>query len=204
PAVEILDLEGWPEVDRLPAGTPELVRGGAADFSLLCQTGLEMGMVVPPGEGILDFVKSLMGSPVGVGALRGEYDDRQLIDGMLSSLLAWGFAHVTAREMPSTEALAKLRAAASRRLARRRRRVAAVDLDTTGSLDHVCEIWSAGETAPEVVLRCSRLSDHEALIGELARRRHTGALRAHHVVVRASDIRCTDPAREALFRLGAA
>src|SRR3978361_2255590 len=78
PAVEILDTE----VDG---------------FSLLCHTDTETGMAVPPGEGLLDFVRALMGKPACVGALRREYDDRALIDEMLSSLLARGFAHLMSR-----------------------------------------------------------------------------------------------------------
>ena len=72
----------------------------AAGGSLLCQGDLGAGMVVPPGEGLLDFVRSLMGRPIAVGALRADYDDRALIDEMLSSLLGRGFAHLTAREAP--------------------------------------------------------------------------------------------------------
>lgn len=184
PAVEILNVE-------------------AAAASLLCQTDLEVGMVVPAGEGLLDFVRSLMGTPVHVGALRDEYDDRKLIDGMLSSLLARGIAHVTSGEAPSDEELAQLRTITYGRVARTRRRAVVIDLEGAASLEQVCAAWSAGETAPEVLLRCSRLSDHETAWQELARRRHAGALRAHHVVVRVADVRCDEGTREALFRLGA-
>jgi len=185
PAVEVLHVE-------------------AAEFSLLCHSDLEMGMVVPPGEGILDFVKSLMGVPVSVGALREEYDDRELIDGMLSSLIARGFAHASSREAPSAGELARLRAAAYRGLAPARRRVVAIDLDARAPLEQVRAAWTAGDTAPEVVLRCSRLSDHAAALGELAGQRHDGGLRAHHVVVRAHDVRCEPGVCESLLRLGAA
>ena len=185
PAVEILNVE-------------------AAAYSLLCQTDLEVGMVVPPGEGLLDFVRSLMGTPARVGALRDEYDDRRLIDGMLSSLLAHGVAHVTSREAPSDEELARLRTTTYGRVARTRRRVVVIELGGAGSLQQRCAGWSAGETAPEVRLRCSRLSDHKPELEELARRRQAGALRAHHVVVQAADVRCDGDTRDALVRLGAA
>jgi ubiquinone/menaquinone biosynthesis C-methylase UbiE len=160
------------------------------EFSLLCQTDLEVGMVVPPGEGLLDFVRSLMGKPARVGALREEYDDRKLIDEMLSSLLAHGFARVMPHEGPPA--------------ARALRRAVVIDLDAIATIEELCALWSAGETAPEVLLRCLRLSDHNATLRELAHRRAAGTLRAHHVVVRASDVRCDGDVREFVVRLGAA
>lgn len=183
PAVEILPVE-------------------SAEFSLLCQTALEVGMVAPPGEGILGFVRSLQAAPVQIGALRDEYDDRGLVDGLLSSLLGHGFAHVTSPEAPSDQALARLRA--DRCAARGLRRRVAVDLDDPGSLDRGVGAWSAATTAAEVMLRCARLADHAATLAELARRRLAGALRAHHVIVRTADARCDPSTREALLQLNAA
>jgi ubiquinone/menaquinone biosynthesis C-methylase UbiE len=171
PAVEILDTE----VD---------------EFSLLCQTDLAVGMAVPPGEGLLDFVRSLMGKPVRLGALRAEYDDRALVDEMLSSLLAHGFAHIAPPDGPPPQ--------------RPLRRAVVIDLDAVAAPGTLGALWSAGEAAPEVLLRCARLSDHNATLRELARRRAAGALRAHHVVIRARDVRCDDDLRAALVRLGAA
>jgi SAM-dependent methyltransferase len=185
PAVEILGVE-------------------VAGCSLLCQTDLELGMVVPEGEGLLDFVRALMGQPVRVAALRAEYDDRALVDEMLASLLWHGFAHVTPPQAPSDEELARLRGSAERALAGTLRRVVAIDLDAAASLDDVRAAWSAGQPAPEVLLRCARLSDHGAALGELARLRQAGRLRAHHVVARAADVQCDEPTRASLVRLGAA
>jgi SAM-dependent methyltransferase len=167
----------------------EILNAKIDECSLLCQTDLGVGMVVPPGEGLLDFVRSLAGKPVRIGALREEYDDRRLIDEMLSSLLARGFARVTLHEGPPAPAL---------------RRTVEIDLDAVASLEDLCAHWSAGETAPEVLLQCVRLSDHRATLGELARRRAAGALRAHHVVVRTGDASRGADAAEFLVRLGAA
>jgi ubiquinone/menaquinone biosynthesis C-methylase UbiE len=174
----------------------------ASAFSLLCQTALEVGMVAPPGEGILDFVRSLQAAPVQVGSLREDYDDRALVDGLLASLLAHGFAHVTSHDAPSAEALTRLRA--DRSAARGLRRRVAVDLDVPGALEQRVAAWSAGTTAAEVELRCARLADHAAPLAELARRRQAGALRAHHIIVRTADARCDPSTREALLRLNAA
>jgi SAM-dependent methyltransferase len=169
----------------------EILQTQVDEFSLLCHTGLEVGMAVPPGEGLLDFVRSLMGKPAQLAMLRAEYDDRDLIDEMLSSLLARGYAHLASshQELPPAPAL---------------RRAVTIDLDAIGSIEELCVLWSAGEAVPEVLLRCSRLSAHTATLGELARHRAAGTLRAHHVVVRASEVRCDADARKFLVRLGAA
>lgn len=158
--------------------------------SLLCQTDLGVGMVVPPGEGLLDFVRSLTGKLVRIGVLREEYDDRKLIDEMLGSLISHGFAHLTPPESPL--------------VARPLRRAVVIDLDAIASIEELGALWSAGETAPEVLLRCSHLSNHTATLGELAHRRAAGTFRAHHVVVRVNDARCGLDARDFLVRLGAA
>ena len=170
PAVEILNTE----VD---------------ECSLLCHTGLDTGMVVPPGEGLLDFVRSLSGKPARVGALREEYDDRDLIDEMLASLLARQFAHVLAPHNASGTGVAL-------------RRAVAIDLDEARfSAGELCALLGPGA---EVLLRCSHLSDHHKLLGELATRRAAGMIRTHHVVVRCSDGRCGADTRDFLVRLGAA
>jgi SAM-dependent methyltransferase len=168
----------------------EILNATIDECALLCQTDLGVGMVVPPREGLLDFVRSIADKPVRIGVLREEYDDRRLIDEMLSSLLARGFASVTPHEGPLA--------------AYARRRAVEIDLDAVVSVQDVCAHWSAGETAPEVLLRCARLTDHRATLGELARRRAAGALRAHHVVVRTSDASHGADAGELLVRLGAA
>lgn len=170
PAVEVLDAQ----VERC---------------SFLCHTGLDTGMVVPPGEGLLDFVRSLTGAPALVGALRREYDDAELVDAILASLLARGFAHVASDGGGAVVAPAP------------RRRAVVIDLDAGPSVDDVCARWGAGATAPEVLLRCARLTDHGATLRGLAARRADGALAAHHVVVRAADVACDAGTLDALVRL---
>lgn len=159
------------------------------ECSLLCHTDLGVGMVVPPGEGLLDFVRSLRGQPARVGTLREEYDDHKLIDEMLASLIARGFAHVTRPEgLPPAQKL---------------RRVVTIDLDAGASPSEVCELCS-GETAPEVLLHCSRISDHSKMLEDIGHHRAIGTLRAHHVVVRTTDVRCGADIRASLVRLGSA
>ena len=143
-----------------------------------------------PAKGSSNFVRSLKGTPKRVGALRKEYDDHDLIDRMLSSLLGLGFAHPISRHGPVVMRTAL-------------RRAVVIDLDVGAALEDVCAQWNAGKTAPEVLVLCSRLSDHATTLRELADRRAAGILRAHHVVVRALDIRCGAEIIELLARLRA-
>ncbi len=185
PAVEILEAS----VDR---------------FGLLCHTGLDVGMAVPPGEGLLDFVTALMEKPVRIGELREQFDDQQLVDDMLASLRAHGFAHETTNRAPSPLELLQLRSAADALRARSLRRQVVINLDTPALHEQLIAQWNAGPSAPDVLLCCERLVDHQATFGRLAHLRQDGALRAHHVTVQTSDLRCDDAMRTALLRLGAA
>lgn len=166
PAVEVLDVE-------------------ADGASLLCHTGLDAGMVVPPGEGLVDFVRSLGGEPARVGDLRRAWDAPDLVDEMLSSLVGRRFALVDpdgAAVVPSPPLHPAV----------------VVDLDAGPPR------WASDGPAPEVLLRCARLSDHAAAFGELAARRAAGALHADHVVVRAFDVLGDGGMLRSLLRLGAA
>lgn len=111
PAVEILeyDLDG---------------------YRLLCHCHAEMGMVVPPGEGLLEFVAALMEKPVQLGKLRGAFDNQQLIETLLYSLRMQGFMHVTSGVAPSTEELAHLRNTAGQKHNRILRQFIVIDLDS--------------------------------------------------------------------------
>lgn len=184
PAVEVLGVE-------------------VAGHALLCHLELDVGMAVPPGDGLLDFVTSLRGAPVAVRALRAGYDDHALIDEMLGSLRRHGFVQVTSSAPPPDDAWPALREAAGRAMARGRRRPIDVDLDGGGGDGALDAIGSAGGAA-EVLLRCARLADHAAMFDELARRRRAGALRVHHTIVRTVDARCDAATRAGLVRLGAA
>lgn len=181
PAVEVLDIE----ID---------------ECRLLCHGVFEVGMAVPPGEGLLEFVHALIGQPVGVGDLRRKFDDRQLIDSMLASLSAHGFVHVTSEARPSGEELARLRTEAAQRRASSLRRSIVVDLDVPETIDH---LLSSGDTAIEVLFRCGRLIEHAGVLATLARARQRGELRTHHATLHTTDARCDRDTCESLVRLGA-
>src|ERR1043165_5430152 len=79
------------------------------EHRLLSHGHFEVGMVVPPGEGLLEFVAALMGRPVRLGTLRAQFDDQSIIDKILASLYQHGFVHLTSQTKPSPEELAHFR-----------------------------------------------------------------------------------------------
>ena len=164
----------------------EILAEEVDDHALLCHAALEVGMAVPPGEGLLDVVRALMGGPARAGDLRARYDDGELFDEILTSLVSRGFARVTPVQPAAAASL---------------RRAIVIDLD---AVHNVAQAWKAGGPTPEVLLRCARIADHASTIRKLASDRRSGSLRAHKVVIRTSDVRCNDATRESLLRLGAA
>jgi SAM-dependent methyltransferase len=169
PAVEILTAKSLPD-------------------PLLCHTDLGVGMVLPRSQPIVEFVRSLAAAPVRVGSLREDYDDRDLVNALLSSLLEHRFARVTSRETLESA---------------RRRRTIEIDLDAKGSLERARAAWQDAP-AVDLLLHSSRIDDHEPVFAELARLRRSGELRARLVVVRGADVRCSDATRASLVKLGAA
>src|SRR6185503_3342165 len=125
------------------------------EYRLLCHSHFEVGMAVPPGEGLLAFVIALNGNPISVGALRENFDDQQLLDKILTSLRLHGFVHLTSQAMPSIPELGHLRNIVERARETILRRSIVVDLDVPGSMEHLCANLNTGETPPEVLLRCA-------------------------------------------------
>ncbi|KVN17153.1 hypothetical protein WT09_12970 [Burkholderia stagnalis] len=183
PAVEMLDVE-------------------IAEHRFLCHGYFEVGMAVPPGEGLSDFVAELAGKPVNVGALRKGFDDQHLIDTMLAALRQHGFLHVTSARVPSADELAQLRLLAAE--SRRTRLCHTIDVHLdTASADAIRARVEAESTAPQLHLRCARIGDHASTLAELARLRQAGLLRLHHTVVQAVDPGCDADVVQSLRRLDA-
>ncbi|WGS47904.1 methyltransferase domain-containing protein (plasmid) [Burkholderia sp. JSH-S8] len=183
PSVEMLDVE-------------------IAEHRFLCHGDFEVGMTVPPGEGLSDFVAELAGKPVSVGALRKGFDDQHLIDTMLTALRQHGFLHVTSEGVPSADDLAQLRRSATE--SRRTRLCHTIDLHLDAvSADAIRARVDAESTAPQLLLRCTRIGDHASILAELARLRHAGRLRLHHTVVQAANPGCDADVVQSLRRLGA-
>ncbi|MDQ1738572.1 MAG: hypothetical protein QOE53_224, partial [Pseudonocardiales bacterium] len=130
PAVEVLDTE----ID---------------EHRMLSHGYFEVGMVVPPGEGLLQFVTALSQQPVNLGALRAKFDDQEVIDKMLASLCQHGFLHGTAQTKPSAEELADLRGIAEQARSQTLRRSIVLDLDALLSIEQIAARLSAEGSAPE-------------------------------------------------------
>lgn len=184
PAVKVLDTE-------------------IAEHRLLSHGYFEVGMVVPPGEGLLTFVTALVQRPVNLGVLRAKFDDQEIIDKMLASLRQHGFLHVTAQAEPSAEALADLREMAERARSQTLRRSLVFDLDVPRSIEQLRACLDAEGPAPELLLLCARLADHGQDFAELARLRQAGTVRMHHTVVRTCELSGDRELCRSLIRLGA-
>jgi ubiquinone/menaquinone biosynthesis C-methylase UbiE len=183
PAVEVLDVE-------------------IAEYGFLCHCHFEVGMTMPPGEGLLDFVADLADKPVRVGALRKSYDDQRLVEEMLTALRQHGFLHVTSQETPPAGELARLRRLAAERRQASLRNTVVQDL-MVASAEAIRAGIEGQPIAPLLQLRCTRLGDHAATLAGLAGLRKAGQLRLHHTVVQVSDAACDAGVARSLRRLGA-
>lgn len=181
----------------------EMLGVEVAGYRLLCHGHFEVGMAVPPGEGLSDFVAALAGEPVRVGALREGFDDQHLIDTMLTALRQHGFLHLTSQVSPPAGELELLRQMAEDIRRTTLCRTVALDLDVAPTDDIRARI-EAEATAPELHLRCARLADHAAPLAELARLRQEGRLRLHHAMVQTADLTRGADVVQSLRRLGAA
>lgn len=185
PAVEVLAVE-------------------VSEYRLLCHGHFEVGMAVPPGDGLLEFVTTLKGKPVRVGELREEFDDQEIIEKMLDSLIQHGFIYETSQAGPSTEELARLRTLAEQTRQKTVRRVVVIDLDVPISIDDLCARLNAEESPAELQLRCARLADHKLTLAALAQLRLVGTVAMYRTTLQTADVTCDEEICQSLIRLGAA
>lgn len=184
PAVELLDVE-------------------VGEYQLLGHGYFEVGMAVPPGEGLMDFVLALRQEPILVGRLRESYDDHLLVDKMLAALRLHGFLHETSQKTPSIEELEHLRSLAAQLRKKTLRPTLTMDLDSSVSVEQIRIELKSASIAPVLVLRCSQLSEQKSLFAELARLRQAGMIRIHHIVIQTTHLTCDSATRQSLLRLGA-
>jgi SAM-dependent methyltransferase len=181
----------------------EVLAAEVGEHRLLCHRHFEVGMAVPPGDGLLDFVSTLRGEPIGVGALREQFDDQELVSEVLANLSLHGFVHVTTPFAPTDDELGHLRdLAAEARLGTVRRSIV-VDLDARMSIEDLCACFEGEAVPPEVLLRCTRLADHAMTLAALARLYQSGALPLHQTVVQTADATGDRALCRSLLRLGA-
>jgi SAM-dependent methyltransferase len=181
----------------------EILEDEIGEYRLLCHSHFEVGMAVPPGEGLLAFITALMGKPVCVGALREEFDDQQLLDKLLASLRLHGFVYETQEVVPSIEELERLRSRTEQARNKKVRRSLVIDLDVSKSIDHLYAQLSTEEIPPEVLVLCARLTEHKVVLAELAHLRQVGAVRMHSVVLQTAELTCDTEICKLLVRLGA-
>lgn len=174
-----------------------------AEHQLLCHGHFEVGMAVPPGDGLSDFVTGLVGKPVRVGVLRKGFDDQSLIETMLAALRQHGFLHVTSQAVPSADELTRLRRSAEDSRRTKLCHTIALHLDAV-SADEIRARVGAEVIAPELHLLCMRLADHAATLAKLASLRQAGQLRLHHTTIQTADLTFGADVVQSLRRLGAA
>lgn len=180
----------------------EMLGVEVGEHRLLCHGELEVGMAVPPGEGLIGFVTALADKPIRVGVLRKGFDDGHLIDTMLAALRQHGFLHVTSQAAPAADELAQLRRLAEDSRRARLCHTISLHLDAA-SADDIRARVEVEATVPELHLRCARLADHAATLAELASRRQAGALRLHHATIQTGDLTGGADVVQSLRRLGA-
>ncbi len=175
---------------------------GAGEYHLLSHGHFEAGMVVPPGDGLLAFVTALR-QPINLAHLRAQFDDQDMIDKMLASLLRHGFIHVTSPSPLSAEELARHRSIARETRDLALRHTVVIDLDTPISAEKICDRLREETAAPELLLQCARLADHKALFAELARLRQSGVIRIHQTIVQTGRLSGDPDLCRSLNRVGA-
>lgn len=180
----------------------ELLAGEHSGSRILCHRELEMGLSVPPGEGLVEFITSLIGAGISEASLRDGFDDRALVEELLSSLRRHGFLLV-AQSLPSGEELASLRLAARRRRIDAARPALVFDLDKEAPLEVIRDQLPDRRAPADLLLWCVKLADHGAAFARLAELRNQGLLQLHHTVVRTRDVVCDIGTRRALLQLSA-
>lgn len=172
----------------------ELFDTGQSGWAL-CHKALCTGLIIPPGEGLLELLRELA-QPRATRALVEEYGDQDLVEAIIGGLLERGFAH-RAGEDPRT-ARERARGQAGQRV------TLPVDLDTPGALEQALGVAARGEPPPALELTCVRLSDHAEALSHLAELRGSGQLRLHGVTVLTSNLEVPARLLSQLIHLGAA
>jgi SAM-dependent methyltransferase len=172
----------------------ELFETGPSGWAL-CHTALCTGLIVPPGEGLLDLLRELA-RPRAVGALVDEYGSRDLVEAIVGGLLERGFAHRAGEDPQAARERATGHSSP--------RDTLSVDLDKPGELEHALGVATRGEPPPALELTCARLAGHAETLSKLAELRGSGQLRLHAVTILTSDLEAPASLLSRLLQLGAA
>jgi ubiquinone/menaquinone biosynthesis C-methylase UbiE len=172
----------------------ELFDTGQSGWAL-CHNALYTGLIVPPGEGLLDLLRELA-QPRATSALVDEYGDRDLVEAIVGGLLERGFAHPAGEDLQVSRERARSRAGL--------RDTLPVDLDIPGALESALRVSARGEPPPALELTCARMADHAEALSHLAELRGSGQLRLHGVTVLTSNLEVPAGLLSQLLRLGAA
>ena len=207
------------EQDRLAPGLPdgplpddvsvmldpsvELLDDGLLGYRLLAHGHFNVGMAIPPGEGLLAVVAALQQRPIRIGELRARFDNQQIVSAILESLHRYGFLHAAVPSAPTHADLDRLRVRAARLRGAFLRPVFDFSLDEPGLIEAVAGLLAAADRPPDLVLRGGSLDDHAGVLGKLARLRLTSIDQFHSVVVQCQTLSGDPELCRALNQLGA-
>lgn len=172
----------------------ELFETGPSNWAL-GHNALCTGLIVPPGEGLLDLLRELA-QPRAMSALVDEYGDQDLVEAIVRGLLERGFAHRVGEDLRASRERVRCQAGL--------RDTIPVDLDRPGTLEHALGVAARSEPPPALELTCARLADHAEALSHLAELRGNGRLRLHAVTILTSNIEAPVGLLSQLLRLGAA
>lgn len=180
----------------------ELLPGTFDEHHLLCHGHLGVGMAIPPGEGLLDFIQALGKGPIRIGALRRGYDDQQLVDVMLCTLSRHGFLHFSGAMMPDVDALSDLRAAAQDVRAQSLSHSLHFQLEVA-TAEAILERVAIESVPPELHLHGGTPGSHAVLLRHLAVSREKGRLKVHRVFIHFAELNGVGDVISSLRLLGA-
>jgi ubiquinone/menaquinone biosynthesis C-methylase UbiE len=186
------------EIVQLDPAVELLLRPGG-EGAVLCHHGLEMGMLIPEGEGLHELVGDLLGAGLPIAELLGAYDDEALVSELLSALHLNGFLLVSACAEPSASQLAEMQSEA--RLARcdAARPVLRIDLDC----DPTPDLVGIPARGFDIELSCRRLADQAVALARLAALVGAGRALPVSVTLVAAEVRADEAIRQDLIDLNA-
>ena len=117
----------------------ELFDTGESGWAL-CHGVLCTGLVVPPGEGLLELLRELT-QPRAMSTLAEEYGDSELVEAIVGGLLSRGFAHRVGEDLRESRERARCKAGL--------RDTITVDLDMPGALALLRKILGSDLAADE-------------------------------------------------------
>lgn len=181
----------------------ELLDDELLGYRLLSHGHFNVGMAIPPGEGLLAVVAALRQRPIRIGELRARFDNQQIVSSILDALYKYGFLYAATPSVPSQAELDRMRGRAALLRGSHLRPAFDFGLDEPDLIETVGALLAAADRPPDLVLRGANLDDHAGVLGKLARLRLTSIDQFHSVVVHCQTLSGDPELCRSLNQLGA-